>query len=97
MWYTYILLCDQKTYYIGIAHDLEQRIREHQRRDSFFTKRFSDIKLVYFELYPHRSNAEKREKQLKGWSSAKKRTLVGGNLKLLKKLSKSSEFADAGQ
>ena len=41
--------------------------------------------------------AEKREKQLKGWSVAKKKALIQGNIELLKRLSKSAEHVDGTQ
>jgi len=45
--------------------------------------------LKYTEKYSSRRLAEKREKQLKGWSRAKKNALIEGNIELLKHLSKS--------
>jgi predicted GIY-YIG superfamily endonuclease len=41
---------------------------------------------VYSEAYSSRIEAMRREKQLKGWTRAKKEALISGNLKLLKKL-----------
>ena len=88
-WSIYILFCDQKTYYVGITEDVERRLKQHQRKESFWTKKFSDIKLVYKEKYPIRAQAERREIQLKKWSAAKKNALINGNKELLKELSKS--------
>ncbi|MBI5614353.1 GIY-YIG nuclease family protein, partial [Candidatus Gottesmanbacteria bacterium] len=28
-WYVYLLLCDQKTFYVGITPDIANRIRQH--------------------------------------------------------------------
>lgn len=80
MWYVYILLCDQKTFYIGISPDIVNRYKQHKFGQSFFTKKFSDIKLIYAENYPHKDEAVKREQQLKGWSHAKKQMLIDGKL-----------------
>lgn len=52
----------------------------HKNKESFFTKKFSDLKLVYCEKYNNKSDASKREKQLKGWSRAKKQMLIDGKL-----------------
>ncbi len=71
-WFTYILLCDQKYYYVGLTHDIQQRVRSHQNKENIGTKEFTEY----------------REKQLKGWSVAKKNALIEGNFELLKKLSK---------
>lgn len=87
-WVLYILLCDQKTYYIGITSNIENRLRSPRAKENIATKEFSDLKLVYTKEYGSRSKVEKREKQLKGWSIAKKEALISGNLDLLIKLSK---------
>lgn len=79
-WYVYVLLCDQKTFYVGITTNLAKRIKQHKTKSSFFTKKFSDIRLVYCELYQSEHEAAKREKQIKGWSRAKKQMLVDGKL-----------------
>jgi putative endonuclease len=79
-WYVYLLLCDQKTFYVGITPDIVNRIRQHRDKTSFFTKKFSDIQVVYCELYPTKHGAALREKQVKGWSRTKKQMLVTGIL-----------------
>lgn len=87
-WFTYILLCNQKTYYIGLTHNLTQRVNSHKLKQNIATKEFSDIKLVYYEQYRTRQEAEKREQQLKKWTVAKKKALIDGNKELLIQLSK---------
>jgi len=71
-WVVYILFCDQKIFYVGMTNDIRRRISEHKLKRSPYTKRFSDIKLVYKELLPSHAEAADRENQLKGWSVAKK-------------------------
>lgn len=75
-----MLLCDQKTFYIGITNNLVDRIKRHKNKDSFFTKKFSDLRLIYCERYNDKYEAAIREKQLKGWNKAKKQMLVDGIL-----------------
>ncbi len=75
-----MLLCDQKTFYVGITTDVKNRLNNHKTKQSFFTKKFSDIQFVYCEKYKNKCEAAKREKQLKGWSHAKKQMLVDGKL-----------------
>jgi putative endonuclease len=89
MWTVYILLCDQKTYYIGLTSNLQNRLRSHNAKENIATKKFSDLRVVYAEKHKTRKEAERREIQLKKWSRAKKRALIEGNLELLRKLSKS--------
>lgn len=87
-WFVYILLCDQKTYYIGLTHNLEQRFNSHKIKKNIATKEFSDLRLAYHEQYPTRKEAERREQQLKRWTFAKKKALIEGNKELLRQLSK---------
>jgi putative endonuclease len=77
MWYIYILLCDQKTFYVGITNNIFERLSEHKNKKSLYTKKFSDIKLVYQEEFRNKTEAARREKQLKGWSRKKKIALIG--------------------
>lgn len=80
MWYVYILFCDQKIFYTGITNNVQNRLALHKSKDSFFTKKFSDLELVYCEKYDSKQKAVKREKQIKGWSRAKKKMLINGKL-----------------
>lgn len=59
-WYTYILLCDQKTFYVGMTKDLRRRLSEHKGKKSFFIKKFSVIQLVYVEKYKSEKEAVAR-------------------------------------
>jgi putative endonuclease len=90
-WFVYMLLCDKKTFYVGITNDLVRRIRQHLNRESFFTKKFFHIKLMYCEKYLTENEAVTREKQLKGWSRAKKQMLIDGKLGI----NACTEFAEA--
>jgi len=72
MWCVYILLCDEKKFYVGITNDLKNRLRQHRNGQSTYTKQFSEIKLVYKEEFEDRDGAVKREKEIKGWSKKKK-------------------------
>ncbi len=92
MWYIYILLCDQKIYYVGSTNDLKKRISQHKEGKSKYTKKFSDIELVYTEQLSSEKSARLREIQIKKWSIAKKKALIARNINKLIKLSKSREF-----
>ncbi len=85
----YILHCDQKSFYVGLTSDINNRLRSHKAKENIATKKFSDIKVVYTEKYETRKEAEKRESQIKKWTRAKKKALIEGNIKLLIKLCKS--------
>lgn len=66
MWFVYILLCDKKTFYVGITNNLKKRLFEHKNKKSFFTKKFSDFELAHCEKYNKKYEAARREKQIKG-------------------------------
>jgi len=93
-WLIYILFCDQKTYYVGLTGNLKKRIESHRKKQNIATKEYSTIKLVHVEKYNKRKEAEKREKQIKGWSRVKKKALIKGDIELLKKLSRNLELGD---
>jgi len=80
-WFLYILLCDNKSYYVGITKDLDKRVSEHVNKESRYTKRFNDIELVYTEKFKTETEVVKREKQIKGWSFNKKKSLIEKNKK----------------
>ena len=67
---------------------------EHNQGYSPYTKQFSEISLVYKEDHPSKRSAERRERQLKSWSVAKKKALIDGDKSLLIELSKSHELVD---
>jgi len=79
-WYVYMLLCNQKMFYMGMTNSILNRFFEHINKKSFFTKKFSDLKFVYAEKYLNKYQAAKRERQLKSWSNTKKQLLVKGKL-----------------
>lgn len=78
MYYVYILTnYTNSVMYIGMTNDLTRRISEHKSGlIEGFTKKYHVHKLVYFESTEDVNNAIKREKQLKGWTRAKKNALV---------------------
>ena len=75
-----MLFCDKKTFYVGMSNDVKSRLTEHKNKESLFTKKFSDIDIVYCEKYNNKTEAAEREQQLKGWSRAKKQMLIEGKL-----------------
>lgn len=68
-------------------------MNSHKAKYNLATKKFSLVELVYSEQFQTRKLAEKREKQLKGWTFAKKKALIDGNKDLLIKLSKTRSLS----
>jgi putative endonuclease len=73
MWYVYILECEDKSLYTGCTNDLKRRFEQHREGiGSKYTSSHKPIKILFSEECGSRSNALKRECQIKGWSHAKK-------------------------
>jgi len=56
--------------YIGRTANLKKRLVEHNRGESFYTKRYKNWKLVYAEIYLSREDAIEREKRLKKFAKS---------------------------
>lgn len=82
----YILKNAQNKLYIGQSSNLANRLERHNSDGALFVRHDLTYKLVYREDYETLFEAMRREKQLKGWTRAKKEALIAGNLTLLKKL-----------
>jgi putative endonuclease len=75
--YVYVMSNASRTLYVGITSTLEQRVATHKSKQiDGFTRQYNLTMLDYFEELPDPSTAIAREKQLKGWSRAKKIALI---------------------
>lgn len=73
----YILTNKSATLYVGVTNNLERRILEHRSGAvKGFTSRYRIGKLVYYEVTSSPLEAIAREKQIKGWTRAKKVELI---------------------
>ncbi|MBU4016061.1 GIY-YIG nuclease family protein [Patescibacteria group bacterium] len=82
-YFVYILRTSSNTLYIGQTNNLEKRLKEHKERSSRsakYMKYFSSANLVYSEKYPTRSEAMKRECELKKLTKAQKEVLISGSV-----------------
>jgi putative endonuclease len=86
MWHVYILECKNKLLYTGTTNDVERRFREHLKKTSHYTGYNPPSKILYTESFPTKTQALKRERQIKGWTRRKKLALIAGGLDLLKEL-----------
>jgi len=89
MYFVYILRFSDNGLYIGQTNNLEERLKNHTEKSSKsskFSKEHGNFVLAYQEEYNSRLESMRREKQLKGWTRAKKEALIAGNKELLKKL-----------
>ena len=72
----YVYLLTNRTYtvlYTGVTNNLERRLAEHRSGPTEgFTHRYRLCHLVYYESTTDVHAALAREKQIKGWTRAKK-------------------------
>jgi putative endonuclease len=75
--YVYILSSRSRRLYIGVTSNLEGRVWDHKQGViEGFTKDYKINRFVDYEDFPDMLSAIAREKQLKGWSRAKKLALI---------------------
>jgi putative endonuclease len=89
--FVYMLLCSDRSFYVGSAtgDDLSQRIAQHNEGTYpgyTFTRR--PVRLVWSEYFDRITDAIAAERQIKGWSRAKKEALAKGEWQRVRKLSK---------
>ena len=70
MYYTYVLFCrdykrNRSSFYIGTTENLKLRIDAHKTKSTKTTKSFDEIMPVYYECCLNKTDAIKREHQLK--------------------------------
>lgn len=72
-YFVYILQCKDKTFYIGTTNDVQKRLEAHNSgKGAKYTKIRRPVELLYFEDVETKSNALKRERELKKYSRTKK-------------------------
>lgn len=59
--------------YVGVTNNMHRRIFEHKNKlVPGFSKKYNLHRLLYFEAFGDIRDAIAREKQIKGWTRAKK-------------------------
>jgi len=77
MWYVYILKCNDGTLYTGITNNLDKRVSSHNKgTGAKYTKTRTPVEIVYHEEATDRSEASKREYQIKKLSRLVKENLI---------------------
>jgi predicted GIY-YIG superfamily endonuclease len=86
----YILLCADGSYYTGTTRaDLDIRIAQHNAGHfGGYTAKRLPVNLVFSQPFQRITDAIAAERQVKGWSRAKKQALIAGNFDLLSELSR---------
>jgi putative endonuclease len=76
-WHVYIIECNDKKLYVGIAQDVDERVKLHNKGlGCRFTKYRRPVKLIYKEKYNSKSEARKREIEIKSYTKKRKLELI---------------------
>lgn len=78
-YFVYILRCGDGSLYTGWTTELERRLEQHNSGiGAKYTRGRGPVKMVYSEEVAGKSEALKRECQIKKYSKLKKEKLIGG-------------------
>ncbi|MDP3948394.1 MAG: GIY-YIG nuclease family protein [bacterium] len=82
LWYVYIAKARTGFYYTGITTNVLERVIKHNNGKGLqMGKQQGPFVLVYeSSSFPNKSEARKREAQIKGWSRLKKNKLINREL-----------------
>lgn len=82
-WHVYLAITRTRRYYTGITTNPNKRIIKHNTgKGSRLAQQQGPFSLVYVSPpFPNKSEARKREIQIKGWSREKKEKLINGEWK----------------
>jgi len=92
MAHTYILRCNDDSYYVGSTTDLDARLWQHNTPDQgpLYTRRRRPVPLVWNAWFDSIAEAFAYEKQVQGWSRRKREALIRGDFDALPDLSRRS-------
>ncbi len=81
-WFVYILKCNDETLYTGITTDLERRVLEHNEspQAAAYTRMRRPVNIIYSESHASRSEATKREYEIKQLTRKDKLKLIEAKL-----------------
>lgn len=76
-YFVYVVCSRSGTLYIGMTNSIYRRSLQHKRREiEGFASKYGCERIVYYENFDDVYKAIGRERQLKGWSRAKKIALI---------------------
>jgi len=82
-WSCYLLEYSDGSYYVGVADDLDERVKEHNAGiGSRHTLLRRPVRLIWSQACENYARARALEARLKGWSRTKKKRLAEGSLRL---------------
>ncbi len=88
--HVYLLRCSDGSYYAGHTDDLDLRLVQHQTAVDGYTGTRKPVELVWQGEFESREGALAFERQIKGWSRAKKQALIAGDWERVQTLARSA-------
>src|SRR4051812_9534518 len=90
--WAYMLHCADQSFYVGHTDDLDLRIATHVSGGyGGYTSTRLAVELGWGDECPSRYEALAAERQIKGWSKAKKLALIRGDWERISELARSSK------
>lgn len=79
MYYVYILRCIDGSFYCGFTNDVQKRFEKHKSgKGAKYTRSHLPLEIVYVEKFETKSDALKRECEIKAMTRLQKEKLVEG-------------------
>jgi putative endonuclease len=79
-WWVYIVQCSDDSYYTGITHNINQRIKQHnsgtKAGGAKYTRARGPVQLVYLQQYSSHIEAARREIEIKKLKRTEKKELI---------------------
>ena len=96
--WAYMLQCSDGTYYTGHTDDLDLRMAQHAGgQSSGYTASRLPVALVWSGDFTTRYEALSAERQIKGWSKAKKEALIRGEWPAIQRLARRRQSFETAQ
>jgi len=79
MWFVYILICADDTFYTWVTTDVDRRLRQHNWEIVWwakYTRVRKPVQVIYKEVFQSRSEACKEESRIKKLSRLEKEKLI---------------------
>jgi len=81
-YFVYIIICKDRAFYTGYTRDVEARMKLHKLgRGAKYVRTHQPKKIVCLEKFETRSEAMKREREIKRLSRAEKLKLIGSRMR----------------
>ena len=87
--WVYILRRRDRSYYTGVTSNLEQRLDQRYHSEVGYVAKRKPFEYLWSEEFANIDDAIAFEKQVKGWSRAKKEALMRGDWPEIKRLARS--------